>query len=79
MTQFSIRPQRNPTNPILLAFRGREDPHNIYAIRQWINFIIFGWDGTICPASQEHQQHAARVLMRLQYQSTVRDATDKEN
>lgn len=58
-------PQTNPTNPILAAFREREDQRNIFAVRQWLAFVSGVWDGSICEATPAHVDHARRVLRRV--------------
>lgn len=53
--------QTNEPNPILAQFRKQEDVRSVYALRQWVGFLVF-WDGTICAATPEHIEHARRVL-----------------
>jgi len=58
------RPLTNPANPILQAFREREDIGNVYAVRQWFGFVCHPdhWDGTICKATKAQADHARRVF-----------------
>jgi hypothetical protein len=59
------RPRAHEANPILVEFRERENPKNIYALSQWIMFIGEGWDGSICQATTPQIDHARKVLVRL--------------
>lgn len=54
----------NPVNPILAAFRQREDSGNIFAVKQWVGFTT-RWDGSICEATSGEVRHARRVLTRI--------------
>lgn len=53
-------------NPILTAFREREEARNVFALRQWHSFTYpSGWDNSICGATAGEVAHAHVVFSRL--------------